>query len=465
MKKEKRATIKLMLFIVSLFCCSVLFPATLLAVDSGITYTANPLVKIGTNPNYSDSASIGELNSLKADLAIEQGIVDMNRKADRRRNRMSVGDKAVISLRFDDGTIEDYTKTFPALKANQLIGSFAIIPNYVGLDGTRLNETQINEMVGYGMEICSHSYTHATPGPGGSNEAENHEIIDSKDYLSGKGWKIDTFVTPGTWSGDSALTTDSQWENSRLGRIIRANYLVANQQMLSMWDDFPLGDRYGLSHFSTTTFNLSTLEGLIDDACNKKTPLGLLFHSTDFDKPNRITTEDFATLCRYIKTKRDAGLLEVLSIPGVMFASKTGARETILKHNFDYIPGYFKFKSWYGRGTILTDGGYSGSNYAKVSNATPLTIQVDIPVELRGSTVMFKSMAKRDPAASAARVYMRNSVGQTFLNQTFGGVGMEWVEVSRPFTIPQNTTYLYITIDSIGTTDFVYFDDLEIVRL
>lgn len=65
-----------------------------------------------------------------------------------------------VALSFDDGYIDDYQGAFPLLKKYNARGTFHIIPNRIGLEGY-MNEAQIKEMLEAGMEIGSHTYSHA----------------------------------------------------------------------------------------------------------------------------------------------------------------------------------------------------------------------------------------------------------------------------------------------------------------
>jgi len=64
------------------------------------------------------------------------------------------------SLTCDDGHASNYTEAFPALMELGLRATFFVVPTLVGTSG-HVEWSQLREMVAAGMEIGSHSLTHA----------------------------------------------------------------------------------------------------------------------------------------------------------------------------------------------------------------------------------------------------------------------------------------------------------------
>ena len=64
------------------------------------------------------------------------------------------------SFTFDDGHASNYTEAFPALMELDLRATFFVVPTLVGTSG-HVAWSQLREMVAAGMEIGSHSLTHA----------------------------------------------------------------------------------------------------------------------------------------------------------------------------------------------------------------------------------------------------------------------------------------------------------------
>jgi peptidoglycan/xylan/chitin deacetylase (PgdA/CDA1 family) len=100
-----------------------------------------------------------------------------------------------IAISFDDGWIDQYQSIFPLLRRHALIGTFYIPSTYPGGDQT-VSWEQLAEMAAAGMEIGSHSQTHADL----RSVSEEHawrEIRMSKVDLEKKlGVPIDTFAYP-----------------------------------------------------------------------------------------------------------------------------------------------------------------------------------------------------------------------------------------------------------------------------
>ncbi len=84
------------------------------------------------------------------------GLADPNKKA---ISQVIYDKKKPIVITFDDGYLDAYTEAFPTLKKYGFFGTFFIIRNYVE-KAEYMNQKQINELAGAGMEIGSHSLSH-----------------------------------------------------------------------------------------------------------------------------------------------------------------------------------------------------------------------------------------------------------------------------------------------------------------
>jgi peptidoglycan/xylan/chitin deacetylase (PgdA/CDA1 family) len=100
-----------------------------------------------------------------------------------------------IAISFDDGWIDQYESIFPLLRQHNLIGTFYIPSTYPGSQET-VSWEQLAEMAAAGMEIGSHSQTHADL-RSVSEEQAWREIRMSKVDLEKKlGVPIDSFAYP-----------------------------------------------------------------------------------------------------------------------------------------------------------------------------------------------------------------------------------------------------------------------------
>ncbi len=107
-----------------------------------------------------------------------------------------------IAISFDDGWIDQYQSIFPLLVKHGLVGTFYIPSTYPGGPQT-VSWEQLAEMIRAGMEIGSHSQTHADL-RSVSEEVAWREIRMSKVDLEKRlGITVDTFAYPfGTYLPD-----------------------------------------------------------------------------------------------------------------------------------------------------------------------------------------------------------------------------------------------------------------------
>lgn len=84
-------------------------------------------------------------------------------------------------LTFDDGLISDYEEAFPVLLDKGLRATFFVTTENIGKSGY-MNQSQINEMAGYGMEIASHGLQHRYLVDLTESDARR-ELVDSKENL------------------------------------------------------------------------------------------------------------------------------------------------------------------------------------------------------------------------------------------------------------------------------------------
>lgn len=89
-----------------------------------------------------------------------------------------------VAITFDDGYLGNYLHAFRILREFNFRATFFITTDWVGLPNM-LNWEQIKEMKAYGMEIGSHTCSHALLGAEPENKARE-ELRRSKDLLEDK---------------------------------------------------------------------------------------------------------------------------------------------------------------------------------------------------------------------------------------------------------------------------------------
>jgi len=100
-----------------------------------------------------------------------------------------------IAISFDDGWIEQYEAIFPLLERHGIIGTFYIPSTYPGGAQT-VSWEQLAEMVRAGMEIGSHSQTHADLRSVSEEDAWREIRMSKVDLEKRLGITIDTFAYP-----------------------------------------------------------------------------------------------------------------------------------------------------------------------------------------------------------------------------------------------------------------------------
>ncbi len=107
-----------------------------------------------------------------------------------------------IAITFDDGWVDDYSVAFSILKTNHLVGTFFVYTNVLG-HPKYLSWAQLKEMSDAGMEIGSHTLSHAHLKALAHNEAVK-EVADSKKLLEQRlGKSVFAFAYPfGEYNSD-----------------------------------------------------------------------------------------------------------------------------------------------------------------------------------------------------------------------------------------------------------------------
>lgn len=234
-------------------------------------------------------------------------------------------DKGVISLRFDDSYYKDYSIVFPLLTARNLTGGFAVIRNMIG-STNYLSLDQIKTMQASGLEIMSHSYSHASDPTSITNF--NYEISESVEEMRLLGININTFVQPGTWLGVYYTSMHSTKffgtpEDALLRQYYSAweGYLWGTDRTLPITGNY----RYGANHLTCDKMPLADFKALVDWTIDNKKGREILFHPQNFGKTSYISVADFTSFLDYLQTKVAAGQLVVLTPTQQLYATVSTA--------------------------------------------------------------------------------------------------------------------------------------------
>lgn len=200
----------------------------------------------------------------------------------------------MISLSFDDGWKNQYTRAFPILEEYGLKGTFYIIskmPEYMLSEGEgRMTDTEIHGIAQAGHEIGAHSQTHphlqlCMPWK------VKREVVGSKQDLESRGFNIETFCYP---YGRRNWYVDRVVEQAGFigARLADGEYTI------------PATDKYHLE--AKCLRNFTTFEEVRKwiDATNDRW-LILVFHQIENNPPGwGISPKLFQDICAYIKEQQ-----------------------------------------------------------------------------------------------------------------------------------------------------------------
>ena len=227
---------------------------------------------------------------------------------------------AVVSLRFDDGTDDDYSLTYPELTSRGLVGGFAVIRNEIG-NANYMTLAQIKTMQTNGMEIMAHSRTH------GADPASLAEFMDeaiaSGHEMRALDLDIASFVQPGSWGPAYQLTSLTFGEAPDLA--LRANYhayeAYGDFDAAFMYD-LPRTNRFAVNHASADEWTLVEFCTKLDTLIAAGKGREILFHSANIGAGgDYMSVADFQDCLDYVAAKVALGTLTVLTPTQQLYAT------------------------------------------------------------------------------------------------------------------------------------------------
>jgi peptidoglycan/xylan/chitin deacetylase (PgdA/CDA1 family) len=227
---------------------------------------------------------------------------------------------AILSLRFDDNDLKNYTITFPLLTARNLVAGFSFYRMNMG-NPAYMTLARMLEMQAAGMEIMCHSFTHGADPV--DYDAFVRETALPVAEMRRLGLKIWTFVQPGGWVGANNhydITTTDFWGTPE-DLLLRAHF-KSYMAYIPLGHDLPIAadNRYGLNHDSGTTSSLDALIAWVDYTIAQHKGRHILFHSQLIGTAGNISWDDFTSFLDYIKVKVATGALTLLTPTGQLFA-------------------------------------------------------------------------------------------------------------------------------------------------
>lgn len=235
---------------------------------------------------------------------------------------------AKVTFSFDDGLTSAYTQVAPTLAKYGLKGTDYVATSCVGMTtapntchantaASYMSWTQIKALKStYGWEIGSHTATHPYLATSDASDGQplvltpaqvTKELADSKAALAAQGIDAQAFSTP---YGD--------YNNSTLASI--AKYYGSHRGFADTRDGvWPYNDYLLNTMQVQVPVTVATVQAKIDYAIAHKQWLILTLHDV-LPTPSKNTddyqyaTKDLEAIAAYVKTKKDAGLIQNVNI-------------------------------------------------------------------------------------------------------------------------------------------------------
>jgi peptidoglycan/xylan/chitin deacetylase (PgdA/CDA1 family) len=194
----------------------------------------------------------------------------------------------MITFRFDDARVSQYTEAFPILSSYGFVGTLYIPTQNPGWDGY-LTWSQIQELGAAGWETGSHSVTHSDL-TSLSTEDLISELEDSKTALENHGLTVKTFASP------YGLV------NNQVTSYI-ANYYESAVDGPDGLNTYPFSD-YAIRGLEVTnSIAVDTVKSQIDLAVSNNQWLIILFHKIVESTPQEsyeYNVDDFEEIVDYV---------------------------------------------------------------------------------------------------------------------------------------------------------------------
>jgi peptidoglycan/xylan/chitin deacetylase (PgdA/CDA1 family) len=213
-------------------------------------------------------------------------------------------------LNFDDSSLYMFNNGFPYMRQKGVKATLFVCKNHVneyGGGSWSMTEAQHDEWYASGNSIGNHSVTHSSMFS--LTEQQIHdEYKGCRDYLISKGWATGAYLSAPPMG---RYTNTSIKVLRELGyKFVRGckNFLIDGIYPDNILN-FPTYEIKGSTLLSTTL-------GLIDKMIENSSSLSIFTHHVVVSSPDAYSTTiaDFQALIDYLVIKRDAGLIEIVTM-------------------------------------------------------------------------------------------------------------------------------------------------------
>ena len=398
---------------------------------------------------------------------------------------VGVGDRAVVTLRYDDWHNVFQSTVFPLLTARALPAGFVCISRFQTEQpwGNATTWDQVREWTKRGIEIWSHGTDHKDPTLDG-DAGIYREIVTSKAEIEAQGIKVVGFAPPGATPVTEAQPFGTKWASPEdydtyCGRLIQATYGISDGYMAGAYRVLPHGVAHGLmSSIILTEGGTTKAQALavIDKAIERRQQVQLFSHAGNIGSAGNMSLADYTEVLDYLVTKRDAGLLEVLTPSAAYFGSQDTERRLDLYRHGGWEGISTGDSRWTGWSTkeVRTDGGHGGSNYLRILNADTGYISLltsDLhSLGVSGEQFMFEVWVRCQEGGAAVvelrvadsqNLSLRPAIAKT---KTISGTG--WQKFMFPFGLYTTQDSIHLAIRRVsGSGPSLDVDDVRVYKI
>lgn len=373
-----------------------------------------------------------------------------------------------VALRFDDWQNSFKSTFFPLLKERGIPASMALISEFSSaVWGNTTTWSDILEFNSNGIEIFCHGKDHKDY-IGYSGLYEN--IVTAKEIIESKGIKVQGFAIPGVTPiytteqrGNSrpynGLTSMSDY-NSPEGNLIIQTYGISESYASGVFREMPNRMFHGSGHVTLNLVSLAAAKANVDYAISTRTCLRFMTHAGEIGEANNMTLSNWTEFIDYCVTKRDAGLLEILTPSGLVFADRSNNRIDLLQGgNFLGVdhshPGLWNNLGSGSTNRTYQTGGPSDGPYLEITTSGPNQRPQYLSKRgFSGETFLFTGWCKSlGESTTNARLIIQEYPNPNNLNidKTISGVSNGlWKRVDVAFTIPTSADTIMIFPTRLG---------------
>lgn len=380
---------------------------------------------------------------------------------------------AAVVLRSDDSGDEDINIMMPELNSRGLNGSF---PSSLLIDDTggytRMTGTQIQTIGANGHEIINHSTHHGDPV---STAAAIDNIAEMQSLLiSTHDVHCDAFVQPGTWLNNHMGIYTADEAEGWYGNLMRGNFAasgayVDDPSKLGITHPFPAWRKFGGEYQENDdAATAAAVQAQIDEVIARNGFLHILIHGYLLNEPSQMTTATYQTILNYIQTKRNAGLLDVLTFTGSLYAQRGPYVNLIADPGFELSAtgALVGWEVFLGAPTIVAPGGgipFDGTKVAQVDANNMIRWRCPNNTFRKGE-LLIRARAVAANTNAVVDVYSRGGATPDYTRTTaVTNAGWTDIRIALGPRGPGASSFRFV-LSSDSAANAAYFDGARLIK-